>query len=205
MTLQNILDRATVMPVLEVASVEDAAPLAEALAAGGLGVAELTLRTECAIDAMVAMKRAVPGLAVGMGTVLTPDDAKRSLDAGAEFLVTPGVTPSLLGALADLGAPTLPGVVTVSEAMTAAEAGFSALKFFPAEPSGGVAYLKSLAGPLPNIVFCPTGSITAEKAPEYLALSNVACVGGSWIANKKMIAAGDWATIQENASLAAKM
>lgn len=205
MSILNILDQATVIPVLEVANLEAAAPLAEALSAGGLRVAELTLRTECAIEAMVTMKRAAPTLSIGMGTIMSADDAKRSCDAGAEFLVSPGSPPRLLEAVADLGAPMLPGVASASEAMIAAEAGFHAQKFFPAEPAGGINYIQALAGPLPKVMFCPTGAITAQKAPDYLALSNVACVGGSWIANKQMIAAGDWATIEKNAQKAARM
>jgi len=127
------------------------------------------------------------------------DDIARSMDAGAEFLVSPGASATLLDALASSHAPALPGVATASEAMTAADAGFDAMKFFPAEPAGGVPYLKALAGPLPSILFCPTGGISAEKAPDYLALANVACVGGSWIATRAMIRAGDWKAIEANA------
>lgn len=204
-TINDILDAASVIPVLEVASLDQAAPLAKALAAGGLKVIELTLRTDCALDALKTMKDAAPELFVGMGTVRTPDDIERSAAAGADFLVTPGTSAALMTALSKSGVPSLPGVATASEAMSAFEAGFAAMKFFPAEPAGGIAYLKSLAGPLPDIIFCPTGSISAEKAPEYLALSNVACVGGSWIANKKMIAEGDWSTIEANAKRAASL
>lgn len=205
MRIEEIMKAASVIPVLEVAAIESAAPLARALAAGGLRVVELTLRTECALDALKAMQDAAPGLIVGMGTVRSGGDVENSLAAGAAFLVSPGASVDLLRAIAGSGAPSLPGIATASEAMTAAELGFKAQKFFPAEPAGGVAYLKSLAGPLPDIVFCPTGSISAEKAPEYLALPNVACVGGSWIATKAMIAAGDWAAIEANARRAAAM
>ena len=131
------------------------------------------------------------------------DDIARAVDAGAQFLVSPGASERLLAALAESGAPSLPGVATASEAMTASDAGFSAMKFFPAEPAGGIPYLKAIAGPLPNILFCPTGGINADKALEYLKLDNVACVGGSWIATRQMIAAGDFATIQSNSSRAA--
>ncbi|PQA86999.1 bifunctional 4-hydroxy-2-oxoglutarate aldolase/2-dehydro-3-deoxy-phosphogluconate aldolase [Hyphococcus luteus] len=205
MQIEEIVDAASVIPVLEVAELENAAPLARALAAGGLRVVELTLRTDCALDALKAMQDAAPDLIVGMGTVRTGDDIEQSLAAGAAFLVSPGAGLSFLKALADSGAPSLPGVATASEAMTAAELGFKALKFFPAEPAGGIAYLKALAGPLPEIMFCPTGSISAEKAPDYLALSNVACVGGSWIATKQTIAKGDWTAIEANARRAAQM
>ncbi len=204
-TIEEVLRAASVIPVLEVAALDAAAPLAGALAAGGLRVAELTLRTDCALEALAAMREAAPDLIVGMGTIRTPGDVERSLAAGAAFLVSPGADARLLSALADSGAPALPGVATASEAMTAAAAGHRAMKFFPAEPAGGIAYLKSLAGPLPDIAFCPTGGISAERAPDYLALSNVACVGGSWIASKAMIAGGEWDAITANARRAAAM
>ena len=199
MTIREILKKASVIPVLELDRLEDAAPLARALAAGGMQVIELTLRTEAALAAVAAMKKAAPTLIIGMGSVRKPDDIARSIDAGAEFLVSPGASTSLLDSLARAGAPALPGVATASEAMTASDAGFEAMKFFPAEPAGGVPYLKAISGPLPSILFCPTGGISAEKAPDYLALSNVACVGGSWIATRAKIAAGDWIAIEANA------
>ena len=203
MRIDDILNAASVIPVLEVERVEDAAPLARALAAGGLTVVELTLRTPAAIGALGEMKRAAPSLVVGMGTIRSAGDVDKSLAAGADFLVSPGASAALLRAMA--GAPALPGVATASEAMTAQEAGYRAVKFFPAEPAGGAAYLKSLAGPLPDILFCPTGGIGPERAPAYFALPNVACVGGSWIATKAMIAAGDLAGIEKNAATAAAL
>lgn len=193
---------ASVIPVLEVPDIGKAAPLAEALAAGGLRVIELTLRTKCALDAVKAMQGAAPDLIIGMGTIRTGDDIIQSIDAGAAFLVSPGTSPGLLEAIAQSGAPALPGVATASEAMSAFGAGFKAQKFFPAEPAGGIAYLKSLAGPLPDITFCPTGGINADRAEEYLALPNVECVGGSWIATKQMIVDGEWAGITLNATRA---
>lgn len=199
MNIRDILSEASVIPVLELEQLADAAPLARALAAGGLRVVELTLRTDAALDAVDEMKKAAPSLIVGMGSLRAPQDVERSLAAGAAFLVSPGAGRTLLEALSSSGAPSLPGVATPSEAMNAAEAGFAAMKFFPAEPAGGIPYLKAIAGPLPNILFCPTGGISAEKAGEYLALANVACVGGSWIATRSMIAAGDWAGIEANA------
>jgi 2-dehydro-3-deoxyphosphogluconate aldolase/(4S)-4-hydroxy-2-oxoglutarate aldolase len=205
MRIDDILKAASVIPVLELDRLDDAAPLARALAAGGLRVVELTLRTDAALAGVDAMRRAAPSLIVGMGSIRTEDDIRRSLAAGAEFLVSPGASATLLAALANSGAPALPGVATASEAMTAAEAGFVAMKFFPAEPAGGVPYLKAIAGPLPDLKFCPTGGISAEKARDYLALPNVACVGGSWIATRKMIAAEDWKTIEANAKRAAAM
>ena len=203
MRIDDILKVASVIPVLEVERAEDAAPLARSLAAGGLRVVELTLRTGAALEALGEMKRASPALIVGMGTVRTGEDVERSLAAGADFLVSPGTSKSLLSAMT--AAPALPGVATASEAMTAVEAGCRAMKFFPAEPAGGAAYLKSLAGPLPDILFCPTGGIGPERAPDYFALPNVACVGGTWIATKAMIAKGDWADIEANAARAAAL
>jgi 2-dehydro-3-deoxyphosphogluconate aldolase/(4S)-4-hydroxy-2-oxoglutarate aldolase len=203
MRIEEIMDAASVIPVLEVERLADAAPLANALAAGGLRVVELTLRTACALEAMAEMRRAAPSLLVGMGTIRTGADVDRSLAAGADFLVSPGATPELLAAMH--AGPALPGVATASEAMTAADAGYRALKFFPAEPAGGIAYLKSLAGPLPGIRFCPTGGIGADRAADYLKLPNVACIGGSWIATKPMISAGDWCVIEKNARLAAAL
>ncbi|MBO6763676.1 bifunctional 4-hydroxy-2-oxoglutarate aldolase/2-dehydro-3-deoxy-phosphogluconate aldolase [Maricaulis sp.] len=205
LTTDALADLASVIPVLTVSDVADAAPLARALEAGGLKVIEMTWRTAAALDVLQAMKAAAPGLVVGMGTIRTPEQAAQSVSAGADFLVSPGLTPKLVPALLDAGIPVLPGVATASEAMAAAEAGFDLLKFFPAEQAGGLDYLKSLQGPLPDIRFCPTGSITRERAPDYLALGNVVCVGGSWIASKAMVEQGDWAGIEANARAAAAM
>ena len=204
-SLDEILDAATVIPVLTVHDTAMAAPLAKALAAGGLRVVELTLRTPAALEAMRVMQDAAPGLIVGMGTVRTGDDARRAADAGAAFLVSPGLTPHLARAMLDTGLPCLPGVATAGEAMQAVEAGFAALKFFPAEPAGGIAYLEALAGPLPDIRFCPTGGISRTRAADYLALKTVPCCGGSWIATGEHIAAGDWRTITQNACFAASL
>lgn len=205
LSLKTILDAATVIPVLTVDRVQDAAPLARALAEGGLKVVELTLRTPVALEAMQAMQAASPQLIVGMGTVTRPEQAEAAADAGAAFLVSPGLTPALARAMFETGTPCLPGVATAGEAMAAVEAGFEALKFFPAEPAGGIAYLKALAGPLPDIMFCPTGGISRERAPDYLALKTVACCGGSWIATPQMIAQGDWDAVIENARYAASI
>ena len=205
MDILEIMERASVIPVLEVANLEDAVPLAKALAAGGLSVIELTLRTDCALDALKAMKETDSSLIVGMGTVRTEADVDNSIAAGADFLVSPGAGPKLLAKLAGCGVGALPGVVTASEAMTVQEAGLNAMKFFPAETSGGIPAIKALNGPLPGITFCPTGGISKDLAPEYLALPNVACCGGSWVASKKDIAAGEWAKIEENARFAASL
>ncbi len=205
MDIDAILDAATVIPVLEIEAIHAAAPLATALFNGGLRVVEITLRTDCALDAVKAMQDSAPNLIVGVGTVRTASDVNASLKAGAAFLVSPGASLELLEVFRASDAAALPGVATASEAMIARDFGFEALKFFPAEPAGGVSYLKSLAGPLPDIAFCPTGGISADKAPEYLALANVACVGGSWIASKDDITRENWARIQANAKLAADM
>jgi len=204
-SLDAVLDTASVIPVLTVEDAASAAPLARALAEGGLRVVELTLRTPAALEAMRVMQNAAPGLIVGMGTVRTGEDARQAAEAGAAFLVSPGLTPRLASAMLDSGLPCLPGVATAGEAMQAIEAGFGALKFFPAEPAGGIAYLKALAGPLPDIRFCPTGGISRERAADYLALKNVACVGGSWIATGEQVAAGDWRAIAGNARFAASL
>lgn len=204
-TLETLVRAASVIPVLTVGEVDKAAPLARALKAGGLTVVEMTLRTPAALDVLTAMKQAEPDMIIGMGTIRTPEQVAASMRAGADFLVSPGLSPELIPALLACGLPVLPGVATASEAMSAVEAGFEVLKFFPAEQAGGRAYLKSIAGPLPDIPFCPTGSITREMAPDYLALPNVVCVGGSWIATGAMIEAGDWATITANAAAASAM
>ena len=193
------LRKTRVLPVIEIEDAGAAAALAGVLAQGGVGAIEFTLRTPAALAALEAAKRAEPSLLAGMGTVVDEDGARRAVDAGADFLVTPGATAELLDALVKLGVPFLPGVATASEAMAARAHGVSFLKFFPAEPAGGLAYLKALAGPFPDLRFCPTGGITAEAAPNYLALQNVVCVGGSWIAPKELIARKDWRAIEANA------
>lgn len=204
-TLETLVRAASVIPVLTVGDVDKAAPLARALKAGGLSVVEMTMRTPAALDVLSAMKAAEPDMIIGMGTIRTPEQVADSMAAGADFLVSPGLSPQLVPALLASGLPVLPGVATAGEAMSAVEAGFDVLKFFPAEQAGGRPYLKSIAGPLPDIRFCPTGSITREMAPDYLALPNVVCVGGSWIATGAMIDAGDWALITANAAAAAAM
>jgi 2-dehydro-3-deoxyphosphogluconate aldolase/(4S)-4-hydroxy-2-oxoglutarate aldolase len=200
--LDLILARASVIPVLSLNDVTKAAPLARALAAGGLGVIEMTLRTPDALDAMARMKAAEPELIVGMGTLRHPRQVQECRDAGADFLVSPGLTPELAEAMIGSGLACLPGVATPGEAMQASQMGFAALKFFPAEQSGGAAWLRSIAGPLPDLVFCPTGSITEDKAPDYLNLPNVACIGGSWVVEKTALATGDWDAITANAKRA---
>lgn len=204
-SLPSLLDAVPVLPVVVVDRLEDAVPVARALVAGGLPAIELTLRTPVALDAIRAIAAEVPEILVGAGTIVTPGQAKESLDAGAQFLVSPGATSSLLGAMADTGLPFLPGTATVSEVLAVLEAGFTQMKFFPAEASGGAAFLSSVASPVPAARFCPTGGITAASAPSYLSLPNVGCVGGSWLTPRDLVAAGDWAAISELARAAAAL
>ena len=199
----ELLDRAPVIPVIVIKDSTDAVPLATALVAGGLTVLEVTLRTPCAIDAIERIAQEVPGAIVGAGTVLSPDDVASSVKAGAQFLVSPGSTPRLLDAMLDSGAAPLPAAATASEVIGLMERGLDHGKFFPAKPAGGTAYLKGLAGPIPDFRFCPTGGIDLAGAPEFLALPNVACVGGSWITPDDAVAAGDWARIETLAREAA--
>lgn len=185
---------APVVPVLVVDDPAHARPLAEALVAGGLPALEVTLRTPCALDAIRRMAE-VPGGQVGAGTLLTRADVKAAKEAGATFGVSPGSTPAIIDAACEFGLPLLPGAVTASEIMHLLEKGYTVQKFFPAEQSGGAAFLKSIGGPLPQVSFCPTGGIGLKTAPDYLGLANILCVGGSWIAPKEAMAAGDWARI----------
>ena len=200
-----LLDVVPVLPVVVLERLEDAVPVARALVAGGLPAIELTLRTPAALDAIRAISAEVPEILVGAGTVVTPGQAKQALDVGAGFLVSPGSTPALLSAMAETGLPFLPGTSTVSEVLAALELGLTELKFFPAEAAGGAAYLRSVAGPVPAARFCPTGGITPASAPDYLALPNVGCVGGSWLTPPDLVASGDWAAITALAAQAAAL
>lgn len=192
--LREICAHAPVIPVLVIDDADAAAPLARALVAGGLPVIEVTLRTPAALDAIAAMAT-VEGAFVGAGTLLGRDDFANARAAGARFGVSPGATDALLDAARVESLPLLPGAATASEAMRLAEQGHTMLKFFPAEAIGGAAALKSLAAPLPQISFCPTGGITLAKAADYLALPNVTCVGGSWVVPGDLLAARDWPAI----------
>ena len=185
---------APVVPVLVIDDIAHAAPLAAALVKGGLPALEVTLRTPCALDAIRAMAQ-VPGGVVGAGTLLTPADVKAAKAAGATFGVSPGATPRLIAACEDEGLPLLPGAVTASEVMALLERGYTVQKFFPAEQSGGAAFLRSLGSPIPQVSFCPTGGISLKNAGDYLALKTVLCVGGSWVAPKEATMRGDWAAI----------
>ena len=201
----DLLDLSPVMPVVVIADADDAVPTARALLAGGIRVIELTLRTPAALEAIERVATEVPDIVVGAGTVTAPEHAKQAGDAGAAFLVTPGCTDRVLDAAFDTGLPFLPGASTVSEAMRLAERGLTALKFFPAEASGGIAYLSSIGGPLPGLRFCPTGGITVRSAPDYLALPNVGCIGGSWLTPKDVLAAKDFGRIEGLAREAAAL
>jgi 2-dehydro-3-deoxyphosphogluconate aldolase/(4S)-4-hydroxy-2-oxoglutarate aldolase len=202
---ESVLDVVPVMPVVVVDDLADAEAIARALVAGGLPAIELTLRTPVALDAVRAIAAEVPEILVGAGTIVTPQQAAAAAAAGAQFLVSPGSTPTLLSAMVDTGLPFLPGTATVSEVLAVLERGLTEMKFFPAEASGGAAYLKAIAGPVPQARFCPTGGITPASAPTYLALPNVGCVGGSWLTPADAVRTGDWARIEALAKEAAAL
>ncbi|MFD5493034.1 bifunctional 4-hydroxy-2-oxoglutarate aldolase/2-dehydro-3-deoxy-phosphogluconate aldolase [Streptomyces sp. NPDC001812] len=201
----SVLDLAPVVPVVVVEDAADAVPLARALVAGGLPAIEVTLRTPAALDAVRAIAAEVPDALVGAGTVITPGQVGEVVAAGARFLVSPGWTDGLLESMRASGVPFLPGVSTVSEVVALLERGVREMKFFPARAAGGTAYLKAIAGPLPQARFCPTGGIGPDSAPDYLALPNVACVGGSWMLPADAVAARDWARIERLARAAADL
>ncbi|MFF0019977.1 bifunctional 4-hydroxy-2-oxoglutarate aldolase/2-dehydro-3-deoxy-phosphogluconate aldolase [Streptomyces sp. NPDC005496] len=201
----SVLDLAPVVPVVVVEDAADAVPLARALVAGGLPAIEVTLRTPAAPAAIRAIAAEVPGAMVGAGTVLSPAQVTDAVAAGARFLVSPGWTDVLLEAMRASGVPFLPGVSTTSEVVALLERGVREMKFFPAQAAGGTAYLKSLAGPLPQARFCPTGGIGLATAPEYLALPNVGCVGGSWMLPADAVAARDWDRVEALAREAAAL
>jgi 2-dehydro-3-deoxyphosphogluconate aldolase/(4S)-4-hydroxy-2-oxoglutarate aldolase len=196
--------QAPIIPVLVLDDAGSAPALARALVAGGLPALEVTLRTSCALEAIRAMAD-VPGGIVGAGTLLTPEDIRAAKDAGAKFGVSPGATPRLIAASVEIGLPLLPGAATASEVMALWEQGYDMLKFFPAEAAGGAPALKSIGAPIPQVAFCPTGGITPQNAASYLALPNVICAGGSWVAPKDLIAKGDWAGITALAAAAAAL
>tara|TARA_R110002049_G_scaffold23781_3_gene84470 strand:+ start:80960 stop:81610 length:651 start_codon:yes stop_codon:yes gene_type:complete len=201
---RDICARAPVIPVLVVHDIAHARPLAEALVAGGLPALEVTLRTSVALDVIAEMAKVEGGI-VGAGTLLTPEDVRRAKSAGALFGVSPGATDRLLQAAEDADLPLLPGAATASEAMRLLERGYNMLKFFPAETSGGAPALKSLASPLPQITFCPTGGVSMANIASYLSLPNVICAGGSWVAPDALVQAGDWAAITELARAASQL
>ncbi len=201
---REICARAPIVPVIVVHDVAHARPLAEALVAGGLPALEVTLRTPVALEAIRIMSE-VPGGIVGAGTLVTPQDVRAAREAGARFGVSPGSTPTLLDACEAEELPTLPGAATATEAMMLLERGYDMLKFFPAEASGGAPALKGIGAPLPQITFCPTGGVSTGNAASYLALPNVLCAGGSWVAPSDLMKAGDWAGIEALAREASQL
>jgi 2-dehydro-3-deoxyphosphogluconate aldolase / (4S)-4-hydroxy-2-oxoglutarate aldolase len=205
MTLLEIMRASPVIPVIAIDDINHAVPLAKALVAGGIRVLEVTLRTEHGLPAIRAIAEQVPQAIVGVGTLTQPDEFAAARDAGAVFGVSPGLTPSLIQAARTSGLPLLPGVMTPSEVMAAREAGFRQLKLFPAVPAGGVGMLNAIAGPLPDMMFCPTGGISQETAAQFLACNNVACVGGSWLTPKDALQAGDWMRITALARVASAL
>ncbi len=204
MNLEQIMRTGPVISVLKVEDPEIAIPLAQALVEGGLPVLEVTLRTECALEAIAAMSE-VEGAIVGVGTVIRPEQFTQARHVGARFAVTPGLTPALSEAALDAEIPVLPGVMTPSELIAAGEQGFKLLKLYPAEVAGGVAMLKSMGGPFPDIGFCPTGGVTSASMMNYLGLPNVLCVGGSWLTPENLLHNKDWDGIRDLARQAVDM
>ncbi len=203
MNIREIVGLAPVIPVLTITELEHAVPLARALFEGGLTVLEITLRTPVALAAIEAMRKAVPQAIVGVGTLTRPADFAAADRVGAQFGVTPGLTAELAGAARGARFPLLPGVMTPTELIAARIAGFNVVKLFPAQQAGGIGMLQALGAPFPDVLFCPTGGITRATAPDFLALPNVVCVGGSWVAPRALLAAGDWAGIESLARDAA--
>jgi 2-dehydro-3-deoxyphosphogluconate aldolase/(4S)-4-hydroxy-2-oxoglutarate aldolase len=203
--LLSILKLQPVVPVLIVEDAKSAVPLARALVAGGLKAIEITLRTPAALEAVRAVADEVEGAEVGAGTILNVAQWEAAVDAGSKFIVSPGTTQELLDVARNSHVPLLPGAATASEVMALREEGYKVLKFFPAEQAGGAAYLKALSSPLAGTLFCPTGGISLKNARDYLSLPNIICVGGSWVAPKELVAAGDWAGITKLAAEAAAL
>ena len=201
---REIAALAPIIPVLVVDDAAHARPLAEALVAGGLPALEVTLRTPAALDVIREMAK-LPGGVVGAGTLLTPADVQAAKEAGATFGVSPGATDRLLDACEEADLPLLPGAATATEAMRLLERGYTMLKFFPAEASGGAPALKAIGAPIPQISFCPTGGVSMKNANDYLSLPNVLCAGGSWVAPKDAVEAGDWKRIEALAREAAAL
>jgi 2-dehydro-3-deoxyphosphogluconate aldolase / (4S)-4-hydroxy-2-oxoglutarate aldolase len=204
-SIREILQLAPVIPVLTIEHVDHAIPLARALSKGGLRVLEVTLRTQACLPAIEAIRKAVSDATVGVGTLTRPQEFIAAANAGAQFGVSPGLTPDLAAAAKTAPFPLLPGIMTPTELIAGIALGYSTFKLFPAQQAGGVNMLKALGGPFPDASFCPTGGITRATAPEYLALANVMCIGGSWVAPADRIRAGDWNAIEELARDAATL
>ena len=204
--LQQIIDQAKpIIPVMVIDSLEQALPMAQALKDGGINVFEVTLRTPCAMDAISLIKKSVPDCIVGAGTVINEDQFRQVTRAGVDFIVSPGLSRSLISTAQDMGIPFIPGVTTPSDIIKAVNAGFDTVKFFPAEQSGGVNMLKALSAPFPQVTFCPTGGIDMGNVRDYLSLPNVPCVGGSWILPKEATAQNDWITVTQLAHEASQL
>ena len=199
-TTVSLIDRVPVIPVVVLHEVEHAVPVARALVEGGVPVIELTLRTPAALACIEQIATHVPEILLGAGTVVVPEQAKEAVAAGAQFLVSPGTTDALAGAMRDTGVPHLPGAATVSEVLRLLELGYEEMKLFPAEVSGGIGFLKAIGAPVPQARFCPTGGVTPASAPSYLSLANVGCVGGTWLTPPDAIAEGDWERISRLAA-----
>ena len=204
-TISQILAASPIMPVIVLDHVEDAVPLANALVDGGIRVLEVTMRTKVALDCVRAIRAAVPDAIVGVGTITNIADMDAAREAGAVFGVSPGSTQNLLAHAAATGFAFLPGSMNPSDVMRALDAGFTEMKLFPAKQAGGIDMLKALGGPFPQVMFCPTGGIDAESAPAYLALPNVACVGGSWLSPANLIANKNWNEIKNRAQAASRL
>jgi len=204
-TIRRILDLSPVIPVITIRDLAHAIPLAQALVAGGLRVLEVTLRTSAGLAAIEAMRRAVPDAVVGVGTLLDAAQVKAADAAGAQFGVSPGLTPALADAAGTVAWPLLPGVMTPSELIAARARGYTACKLFPAQQAGGIGMLKALHAVFPDVVFCPTGGISRQTAPDFLALPNVRCVGGSWVVPDEALGKGDWSAIEALARDAAQL
>jgi len=205
MNVLEVMRTGPVIPVIVIDDLAHAVPLARALVAGGVRVLEVTLRTAAGLDAIRAIAREVPGAIVGVGTLTTREDFAAARGAGATFGVSPGLTPALVEGARESGLPLLPGVMTPSDVIAARAAGFRQLKLFPAQQAGGMGMLKAMHGPFPDVMFCPTGGVSEETAPQFLALPNVACVGGSWLTPKAAVQAGDWKEITRLASRASQL
>jgi len=205
MNALEVMQAGPVIPVIVIERLADAVPLARALVAGGVRVLELTLRTRVALEAIERVAAEVEGAIVGAGTLTRPEDVESVLRAGAVFGVSPGLTRELAAAARAGGLPLLPGVMTPSDVIAAGAAGYTELKLFPAQQAGGIGMLKALGGPFPDVRFCPTGGVSAASAPEFLALANVVCVGGSWLTPADAVAAGDWDRITALARAASRL
>lgn len=205
MTIESIMRMGPVIPVVIIEDIDHAIPLADALAEGGINVIEVTLRSEVALDCIAAIAHQRPDMTLGAGTILTPGQMQAAKDAGADFAVSPGAYPELVKSATESNLPLLPGAATASEMMALMADGITAMKFFPASVAGGAAYLQALASPLAGAIFCPTGGISPQTAPDWLALPNVICVGGSWVAPKDLLAADDFDAITARARACADL